>query len=87
MFEILHLYGIPKAIVDAIKSLYVNTTASIITSDGETKTFEVKAGVLQGDTLAPFSFIIVLNYVLRISIDKIPDKASSKQPSSFCLPN
>jgi len=29
MFEILHLYGIPKAIIDAIKALYVNATASI----------------------------------------------------------
>ena len=29
------------------------------------------AGVLQGDTLAPYLFIICLDYVLRTSIDKI----------------
>ena len=29
------------------------------------------AGVLKGDTLAPYLFIIYLDYVLRTSIDKI----------------
>ena len=32
-----------------------------------------KAGVLQGDTLAPYLFIICLDYVLRTSIDKIKE--------------
>jgi hypothetical protein len=27
--------------------------------------FDVKTGVLQGDTLAPFLFIIVMEYVLK----------------------
>ena len=31
----------------------------------------ILAGVLQGDTLAPYLFIICLDYVLRTSIDKI----------------
>ena len=31
----------------------------------------IVAGVLQGDTLAPYLFIICLDYVLRTSIDKI----------------
>ena len=33
----------------------------------------VIAGVLQGDTLAPYLFIICLDYVLRPSIDKIKE--------------
>ena len=33
--------------------------------------FDIVAGVLQGDTLAPYIFIICLDYVLRTSIDKI----------------
>ena len=33
--------------------------------------FDLVAGVLQGDTLAPYLFIICLVYVLRTSIDKI----------------
>ena len=39
--------------------------------DGDTEYFDIVAGVLQGDTLAPYLFIICLDYMLRISIDKI----------------
>ena len=40
-----------------------------MTSDGETEPLEILAGILQGDTLAPFLFTIVLDYVLRNSLD------------------
>ena len=33
--------------------------------------FDIVAGVLQGDTLSPYLFIIYLDYVIRTSIDKI----------------
>ena len=36
-----------------------------------TEYFNIVAGVLQGDTLAPYLFIISQEYVLRTSIDKI----------------
>ena len=39
--------------------------------DGDTEYFDIVAGVLQGDTQAPYLFIICLDYVLRTSIDKI----------------
>lgn len=35
----------------------------------ETDFFDILAGVLQGDTLAPFLIMIVLDYILRVSID------------------
>ena len=38
---------------------------------GDTEYFDIVAGVLQGDTLAPYLFIICLDYTLRTSIDKI----------------
>ena len=37
----------------------------------ETQYFDIVAGVLQGNTLAPYLFIICQDYVLRTSIDKI----------------
>ena len=43
----------------------------VCSPDGDTEYFNIVAGVLQGDTLAPYLFIICLNYVLRTSIDKI----------------
>ena len=33
--------------------------------DGDTEYFDIVAGVLQRDTLAPYLFIICLDYVLR----------------------
>ena len=36
-----------------------------------TEYFDIVAGLLQGDTLVPYLFIICLDYVFRTSIDKI----------------
>ena len=71
MFKILKLYGIPDKIITAIKVLYTNTTSTILTNDGETPACSTHARILQGDTLAPFLFIIVVDYVLRMSADTI----------------
>ena len=65
LMEILKAYGIPTKIVDAISILYKDSEAQVITPDGDTEFFEILAGVLQGDTLAPFLFIIALDYALR----------------------
>ena len=74
MLEILALYGIPEQLIKAIQVLCTNTTATIYTPDGETEPIVIKAGILKGDTLAPFLFIIVLDYILRMSVDQITDK-------------
>ena len=65
MFTILEAYGIPPTIVNAIKLIYEDTSAQVLTPDGETSFFDILAGIFQGDTLAPFLFIIVLDYALR----------------------
>ena len=69
MFEILGLYGIPQPILDAIRLMYTNNTSTVLSPDGETAPIDIKAGILQGDTLAPFLFIMVVDYVLRMSLD------------------
>ena len=51
--------------------LYRNTKRKVHSPDGDTDYFGIVAGVLQGDTLAPYFFIICLDYVLRLSIDKM----------------
>ena len=51
--------------------LYRNTKVKVRSPDGDTDYFDIVAGVLQGDTLAPYLFIICLDYVLRTSIDNI----------------
>ena len=71
MEQILLAYSLPKETVAAITILYRNTRVKVRSPDGDTEYFDIVAGVLQGDTLAPYLFIICLDYVLRTSIDKI----------------
>ena len=51
--------------------LYKNNKVKVWSPDGDTEYFDIVARVLQGDTLAPYLFIICLDYVLRTSIDNI----------------
>ena len=67
--EILLAYGISAKIVLAINVLYTNTEAQVLSPDGDTEFFEILAGVLQGDTLAPFLLIISLDYAMRIATE------------------
>ena len=86
MEQILLAYGTPKETVAAITILYGNT--KVISPDGDRDYFDIVAGVLQGDTLDPYLFIICLDYVLRTLIDKIKEngfeltkKRSSRYPA------
>ena len=63
MLQILRAYGIPDQIVDAIGDMYQNTMTKVVSPDGETDLFEILAGVLQGDTPAPYLFVIILDYI------------------------
>ena len=73
MEKILLAYGLPKATVAAITILYRNTKMKVRSPDGDTEYFDIVADVLQGDTLAPYLFIICLDYVLRTLIDQIKE--------------
>ena len=89
MEQILLAYGIPKETVAAITILYRNTKVKVRSPDGDTEYVDIVAGVLQGDTLAPYLFIICLDYIFRTSIDKMKEngfeltkKRSRKYPAT-----
>ena len=75
MEQILLAYGLPKEIIAAIMMLHRNTKVKVRSPDGDIDYFNIVAGVLEGDTLAPYLFIICLDYVLRTSIDKIKENS------------
>ena len=89
MMKILRAYGIPQELVNAITLLYEDTKAKVQTPDGETDLFDILAGVLQGDTLAPYLFAIVIDYVMRQAIGdkaeelgfKLHQRRSSRIPA------
>ena len=68
MLKILKAYGVPEELVKVIGTLYKNTSAKVVTPDGETNPFNIVAGVLQGDTLAPYLFAIVLDHVMSQAV-------------------
>eukprot|EP00794_Sanderia_malayensis_P016469 gene16469-18106_t len=67
MLEIFKAYAVSTNLRKAIARFYENTKARVITPDGKTEFFYVKKGVLQGDTLAPYLFVIVVDYLLRMT--------------------
>ena len=73
MEQILLANGLPKETVAAIMMLYRNTKMKVRSPDGDTDYFDIVTGVLQGEILAPYLFIICLDYILRTSIDKIKE--------------
>ena len=70
MFNVLLAYGIPSQILKGIGGLFLDTMAQVVTKDGNTNFFPIIAGVQQGDTLASYLFIIVLDYIVRIAMAK-----------------
>ena len=65
MFRILRHYGIPAKIVRAIQAIYKNSKSAVLEEGKLSEEFDVTTGVLQGDSLAPFLFIITMDYILR----------------------
>ena len=53
--------------------LYKNTKVKFRSPDGDTYYFDIVAGVLQEDTLAPYLFIMWLDNMLRMYIDIMKD--------------
>ena len=72
MDQILLAYGLPKETIAAIMMLYRNTKVKVHSPDG--------------DTLAPYLFIICLDYMLRTSIDKMKENGFklTKERSRRC---
>ena len=71
MEQILQAYGLSKEVIFAILKLYKSTKAMVQSHDGDTDYFDIVPGILQGDTFAPYLFILCLDYLLQKSIDLI----------------
>ena len=69
MEQILLAYVQPWETVAPIIILYKNMKVKVYSPDGDTDFFGIVTGVLQGDTLTPYLFIICLDYILWMSID------------------
>ena len=67
--DILKAYGVQLEIVDAVNMMYTNPTVQVSSPGGDIEFFEIRAGGLQGDTLAPYrGFPTRLVYLDSISL-------------------
>lgn len=65
MFKILAAYGVPEKAIAQIRALYINSCGRARIDGALGDPFPIEQGILQGDTLAPYLFVIVIDYVLR----------------------
>jgi len=70
--NILYSYDVPAEIINAIMSLYYGAKAAVKLDGSISEFFDLGVGVLQGDTLAPYLFVIVIDWVMR---NAIPDES------------
>ena len=62
---ILSQYNVPNCLISNIIQKDSDTSACISTELGPTEWLKTTSGVLQGDTLSPYLFIVLLNYALK----------------------
>ena len=65
--EIWKACGVLVEIVDVVNMMYTNTTAQVLSPDRDTELSDILAGVLQGDTLAPYFIYYCLGLRLKTS--------------------
>ena len=61
--------------------MYHAPNSFVSTPDGPTEPFVTTTGILQGDTLAPYLFVTVVDYILRQSIDGMNKLCLDVKPS------
>ena len=65
MFKIFKCYGVSDKVIQLISAM---TEAQVRTNYGMSDPFDINTRLLQGDTLAPFLFIWVVDYILREAV-------------------
>ena len=80
VLQILLNYGILEETVQAIAIMYNNPSSYVQSMDGPTKEFFTTAGILQAVTLAPYLFVIVVDYILRQSVRTMKEKGIDIKP-------
>ena len=62
MFAVSQHYGIPEDEINAVSVLYNNSKSAVMVEENILDPFEVSTSVVQGDVLAPFLFIILVDF-------------------------
>uniref|UniRef100_A0A914VWQ7 Reverse transcriptase domain-containing protein n=1 Tax=Plectus sambesii TaxID=2011161 RepID=A0A914VWQ7_9BILA len=69
LWRIVATYGIPDRFINIFKNLYEGSSCCVKMDDGTTDFFTIETGVRQGCVLSPFLFLLVMDFVLKRSMD------------------
>ena len=65
MWNVLRLYGVDGKLLDAVKSLYVDSKACVRVGNGMSEWFPVRVGLRQGCVMSPWLFNLFIDGVVR----------------------
>ena len=85
---ILSQYNVPNCLISDIIQMYSDTSACVSTELGPTEWFKTTSGVLQGDTLSPCLFIVLLDYALKKTLQDdvglvVRERNGSRHPAIY----
>ena len=70
LWVIMKEYGIPSLYINIIRDLYDQSSSCILEGNRTSDWFEVRSGVKQGCVMSGFIFVIVIDWVMRNTLDK-----------------
>ena len=65
VFWCLRKRRVPEKLVRLVEMMYRRTRTKVLTTVGETETFEVSVGLHQGSALSPFLFVLVMDVLSK----------------------
>ena len=65
-------FRVGKNLIRMIMSLYSGLRGIVRTPFGDTASFSIHTGILQGDVLAPYLFVLVVDRILHRALDNKP---------------
>ena len=68
----LKAFHVGSALTSMIMSVYSNLRGIVKTPYGNTESFPIETGILQGDVLAPYLFVLVIDRILHKALDNKP---------------
>ncbi|RTG81912.1 uncharacterized protein DC041_0005420 [Schistosoma bovis] len=67
LWKLFRHYGVPEKIVNIIRNSYDGLQCKVVHGGKLTDAFQVKTGVRQGCLLSPFLFLLVVDWIMKIS--------------------
>ena len=70
LWEILWSYGFPIKLINILRNMYEDNQCSVRHGGQQSEWFQVKSGVRQGCVISPLLFLLVVDWVMKQTIDR-----------------